>query len=122
MGKALRDLKIPVGEVLSSPTYRALETARLAQLPKPQPHEELGDGGQSMQTVAETQALWLRERTRRLPKGSNTIIVTHMPNLSLAFPDWGAVADGEAVVVGPDGKGGTQALGRIKIEDWPRFR
>src|SRR5215472_16985689 len=31
MGKALRDLKIPVGEVLSSPTYRALETARLAQ-------------------------------------------------------------------------------------------
>src|ERR1039457_3284734 len=26
MGKALRDLKIPIGEVYSSPTYRALET------------------------------------------------------------------------------------------------
>jgi hypothetical protein len=31
MGKALRDLKIPIGNVLSSPTYRALETVRLAQ-------------------------------------------------------------------------------------------
>src|SRR5499427_3466980 len=30
MGKALRDLKIPIGNVLSSPTYRALETVRLA--------------------------------------------------------------------------------------------
>src|SRR5579883_855155 len=28
MGKALRDLKIPIGEVLSSPTYRALETVK----------------------------------------------------------------------------------------------
>ena len=45
MGKALRDLKIPVGEVLSSPTYRALATARLAQLANPQSHAELGDRG-----------------------------------------------------------------------------
>ena len=27
MGKALRELKIPIGDVLSSPTYRALERA-----------------------------------------------------------------------------------------------
>lgn len=122
MGKALRDLKIPVGEVLSSPTYRALETVRLAQLPNPQPQAELGDGGQSMQGVSEAQGAWLRERAKRLPKGTNTIIVTHMPNISRAFPDWGAVADGEVVVVGPDGKGGAQPVGRIKIEEWPRLR
>ena len=36
MGTALRNLQIPVGEVLSSPTYRALETVRLGQLPNPQ--------------------------------------------------------------------------------------
>jgi hypothetical protein len=30
MGKALRDLKIPIGSVLTSPTYRAVETVRLA--------------------------------------------------------------------------------------------
>src|SRR5947207_5059147 len=40
MGRALRDLKIPVGEVLASPTYRALETVRLAQLTNPQPYAE----------------------------------------------------------------------------------
>jgi phosphohistidine phosphatase SixA len=122
MGKVLRDLKIPIGDVLSSPMYRALETVRLAQLPKPQQQEELGDGGQSMQTVTEEQGRWLRERAMRLPKGSNTIIVTHTPNLTRAFPEWGAMADGEAVVIGPDGKGGAQALGRIKMEDWPGLK
>src|SRR5579872_5288153 len=48
LGDALRRLKLPLGEVLSSPTYRALETARLAQLAaKAEP--ELGDAGHSMQ-------------------------------------------------------------------------
>jgi phosphohistidine phosphatase SixA len=122
MGKALRDLKIPVGEVLSSPTYRALETVRLAQLSNPQVHAELGDGGQSMQVVAETQGAWLRERATRLPKGTNTVIVTHMPNIARAFPDWGAVADGEIVVVGQDGKSAARPVGRIKIEEWSRLR
>ena len=43
MGKALRDLRIPIGNVLSSPTYRALETVRLAQFGAPQTFVELGD-------------------------------------------------------------------------------
>jgi phosphohistidine phosphatase SixA len=122
MGKALRDLKIPVGDVLSSPTYRALETVRLAQLANAQSHAELGDRGQSMQGVTEADGAWLRERATRLPKGTNTIIVTHMPNITRAFPDWGGVADGEVVVVGADGKGGTRAAGRIKIDEWSRLR
>jgi hypothetical protein len=45
-----------------------------------------------------------------------------MPNLARAFPDWGAVADGETVVLRPDGAGGTTVLGRIRIEDWPALR
>jgi phosphohistidine phosphatase SixA len=122
MGKALRDLRIPIGEVLSSPTYRALETARLAQLANVQQHTELGDGGQSMQSASDAQAQWFRERVSRFPKGTNTIIVTHMPNISRAFPDWGAVADGETVVVGPGEKGEPRPLGRVKIEEWPSLR
>jgi phosphohistidine phosphatase SixA len=122
MGKALRDLRIPIGEVLSSPTYRAIETTRFAQLPNVQQHVELGDGGQSMQGVADAQGKWLRERASRLPKGSNTIIVTHMPNIMQAFPDWEAVADGEVVVVGSDGKGGIRPIGRITIDEWPKLR
>jgi phosphohistidine phosphatase SixA len=122
MGRALRDLKIPIGEVLSSPTYRALETVRLAQLSNPQVHAELGDGGQSMQRMAEAHGAWLRDRAGRLPKGTNTIIVTHMPNITRAFPEWGAVAEGEVVMVGSDGKRRTRAVGRIRIEDWPGLR
>ena len=122
MGNALRDLKIPVGEVLTSPTYRALETVRLAKFANPRAYAELGDGGQSMQSVNDAQGAWLRERAMRLPKGTNTIIVTHMPNITRAFPDWGAVADGEIVIIGPDGKGAVGPTGRIKIEEWPRLR
>jgi len=121
MGNALRALKIPIGDVLSSPTYRALETVRLAQLPGPRVQPELGDGGQSMQSATEAQGMWLRARATQLPAGTNTLIVTHMPNITRAFPEWGAVADGEAVVLGPDGKGGAQPIGRIRIEDWPRL-
>ena len=43
MGRALRDLKIPVGEVLTSPIYRALETVRLAQLANPRAQTELDE-------------------------------------------------------------------------------
>ena len=42
MGKAIRDLRIPIGNVLSSPTYRALETVRLAQFGIPQTFAKLG--------------------------------------------------------------------------------
>jgi phosphohistidine phosphatase SixA len=122
MGKALRELQIPIGEVLSSPTYRALETVRLAQLAHPQPIVELGDGGRGMQVSTEAQAAWLRNRVTRFPARSNTLIVTHFPNMSRAFPQWTAgLADGEALVLGPDGKGGAVLVARVKIEEWPRL-
>lgn len=118
MGRAFHDLKVPIGDVLISPTYRALETVRLADLANPRPYAELGDGGQSMQGATDAQAVWLREHVTHLPAGTNTIIVTHMPNISRAFPAWDPVADGESVVVGAGGR----VVGRIKIEEWPRLK
>jgi phosphohistidine phosphatase SixA len=123
MGKALRDLKIPVGEVLSSPTYRALETVRIAQLGNAKTYDELGDNGRSMQGGTEAQAVWLRNHVMQFPKGTNTIIVTHFPNINGAFPDLGSgLADGEALIFGSDGKGGKKLVARVKIEDWPKMR
>jgi phosphohistidine phosphatase SixA len=122
MGKALRDLKISIGEVLSSPTYRALETTKFAQLANPQTHAELGDRGQSMQGVSEADGTWLRKRAAQTPKSGNTIMVTHMPNISRAFPQITGVADGESLIFRPDGKGGTSLIGRLKIEEWPNLR
>jgi phosphohistidine phosphatase SixA len=122
MGKALRDLKIPVGEIQTSPTYRALETVQYAQLGNPQPHAELGDRGQSMQGVSDADGAWLRDRTMQVPKTGNTIIVTHMPNLARAFPQVSGIADGEALIFHPDGKGMAPLVARVKIEEWLGLR
>jgi phosphohistidine phosphatase SixA len=121
MGKALRDLKIPIGEVFTSPTYRALETVKYAQLGTPMPVTELGDSGRSMQGGTEAQAAWLRKKVTQLPAGTNTILVTHFPNIRGAFPELTAVEDGEALVYGPAPGGGAELVGRIKIEEWPKL-
>jgi phosphohistidine phosphatase SixA len=117
-GKALRDLKIPIGEVLVSPTYRAMETVRLAKLSNPRPQPELGDNGQSMQGGTEAQAAWLKKAVTQFPPGKNTLLVTHLPNIRGAFPQvTPAPEDGEALVFGPHG-----IAARIKIEEWPKLR
>ncbi|HEY7390774.1 MAG TPA: histidine phosphatase family protein [Bryobacteraceae bacterium] len=126
MGKALRELKIPIGEILSSPAYRALETVRLTQLGQPTSVPELGDSGRSMQASTDAQAAWLRKRVEQFPAGTNTLIVTHSPNMSRAFPEFTRnLADGEALIFGPaggpDGKGGAALVARVKIEEWPKM-
>jgi phosphohistidine phosphatase SixA len=123
MGEALRRLKIPVGEVLTSPAYRARETARLARLPNPRVIAELGEGPQSMQSAVDrAQTEWLQKKVKELPRATNTLLVTHVPNVTAAFPnEVPAVLQGEALVFAPDGKGAAALVGRIKIEDWPGF-
>ena len=119
MGGALRTLGVPVGRVLSSPTFRALQTARLAGLPTPTTAPELGDGGQSMQAAGEARGAWLRARVAEPPPpGANIIIITHLPNIAAAYPQESTgLADGEAMIFHPGAGGGF--TGRIKIEDWP---
>ena len=124
MGDAFRRLRIPIGQVLSSPTYRALETVRLADLGPVRPHVELGDAGQSMTADSSgTHGAWLRDRVAQAPgAGTDTLIITHAPNISEAFPADGAdVAEGEALIFHPDGHGGASLVARVKIQDWPRL-
>jgi hypothetical protein len=76
-----------------------------------------------MQGGTEAQAYWLQNQVTQFPYGTNTFIVTHNPNITAAFPQIGSpVADGEALVFGPDGKGGATVVARIKIEEWPSMR
>ncbi|MEO8100444.1 MAG: histidine phosphatase family protein [Acidobacteriota bacterium] len=118
LGKALRALKIPLGEVVSSPTYRALETVKYAQFPKAVEAPELGDNGQSMQGGTAAQAEWLKKRVTQMPKGTNTVLITHSPNLTGAFPQLAVgVADGEAMIFGP----GTTLVARVKIDEWQKL-
>jgi phosphohistidine phosphatase SixA len=124
MGTALRELGIPIGAVLTSPTYRAVETVRLAQFGTPAEIPELGDRGRSMQSVTEEDGKWLRNRVDQQPRDTNWIFVTHLPNIRQAWPQLATdLADGDALIFGQDGmNGGSAFVTRIKIEEWPGLR
>ena len=121
MGDAFRRLKIPIGKVLSSPTYRALETVKLAQLGPPTPFAELGQSERSMSADnTGTAAAWLKAKTAEHPAaGTNTLTVTHYPNIAESFPqESDRLAEGEALILRP-GKGDRASLvGRVKIDEW----
>jgi phosphohistidine phosphatase SixA len=121
MGEAIKTLGIPIGDVLSSPTYRALQVVRLESLGQAQTFPELGEDGGNMGPVHDAAASWLRKKVSERPRsGTNTLIVTHLPNIRGAF---GAaanmLADGETLVYQPDEKGFVELVAHIKIEDWP---
>ena len=122
MGRAVKALHLPIGAVLSSPTYRARETVRLAGLGSPEIFPELGDGGQSMQAGAVAgEAGWLRGKVEQEPSaGTDSFIVTQMPNIAAAFGDSASgLTDGEAMVFKPDGHGAAALVARVKMADWP---
>jgi phosphohistidine phosphatase SixA len=119
MGAALKQLKIHMNEVLSSPTYRALETVRLLEVGKARAVDELGNEG--MKATDEARAAWLRkEVARKTQPGGNRLLITHGPNISAAFPEYSAgMGEGEALIFDPRGKAGPQLVGRVKIGEWP---
>jgi phosphohistidine phosphatase SixA len=118
MGAALKRLKIPVNEVLASPTYRALETARLLNVGKPRAVDELGN--ESMTATDATRADWLRrEVARKTAPGGNRLLITHGPNIAAAFPDDSAgMGEGEALIFDPRSSKGPVMIRRIKIGEW----
>lgn len=121
MGNALRSLNVLVGEVLVSPTFRARQTASRLGLANARPVTELGDAGQSMQGITVAQVTWLRNAVTVVPAAGNTLLLTHSPNITQAFPaDVAGVTEGEIVVFHPDGRGGAALVGRIPIAEWPR--
>ena len=124
MGDAWRRLRIPIGTILSSPTYRALETIRLGQLSSAKTYSELGDAGHSMQADPKGQrGAWIRAQISAPPAhGTNTLIVTHLPNIAEAFPEEAkGLQDGAALIFHPEGQGRATRVGKVRIEDWPRW-
>ncbi len=119
MGAAFKALHIPVGEVWSSPTYRALQTVQLADLPRPQTATEIGDGT----TTPADGAAWLQAKVTQPPQpGTDTVIITHYPNITAALGKAAdAPSDGEAIVFHPGETEPAAVVGRIKIEDWPKL-
>jgi phosphohistidine phosphatase SixA len=121
-GRQLKARAVPIGPVYASPTFRALQTARLMGFETPEAKSELGDGGASMAVSAAGQAgtAWLKAKAAEAPPiGKDALVITHGPNIVLAFGDGlKDLGDGEAAVFRPDGKGGFALAGRIKPDGW----
>ena len=66
---------------------------------------------------------WLRAQAAAPPPArTNTVIVTHFPNMMEAFAQRAAgLTDGEALVFHPDGRGAASMVARVKIDEWARM-
>lgn len=122
IGRAIKARGIPIAAVYSSPTFRAQQTVRLMGLQAVEARPELGDGGASMAATAagKSGTAWLKAKAAEAPpQGGDVLIVTHGPNIALAFGEaFKDMGDAEAAVFRPDGRGGFALAGRIKPADW----
>jgi phosphohistidine phosphatase SixA len=124
MGKAIETLGIPIGDVQSSRTFRAMQTAKYAGLRNPRPVSELTEGKQGMAADKDkARAAWLRHAVARAPRpGTNTVLITHTPNMVAAFGEEAkGIKAGETMVFHPDGNGGTSLVARVTIDKWPQL-
>ena len=122
-GEALRQIGAPVGKVYSSLFNRAYETAVLAGFSDIEKTADLTEGGLVVSPNENNRrAQALRKMVSTPPKsGTNTIIVTHKPNILDALgKDWFEVKEGEASIFRPE-NGTYQLVARVQMDEWPRL-
>jgi len=119
IGAAIKQLHIPITEILSSPTFRARETVKYASLGNPQVVADLDENPQGMTAADAPGSAWLKTKSATPQKAStNVLLVTHFPNIRGAFGDAATkVEAGEILVVHAD-KSSATIVGRIKPQDW----
>lgn len=121
IGDALRVLKIPVAQVLTSTVQRAVDTGKLLGFGDVSATGDLAESGtESSAEDNDRRAQALRKLVAaRPPAGSNVVLVSHKPNIVDAFgTGWSDVREGEASVFEPDGNGGTKLVARIQADTW----
>jgi broad specificity phosphatase PhoE len=112
LGDAFRARGVPVGEVLSSPWCRCLETGRLAfgrAEPWPALNSKFADASR-----AEAQARAVHERASRRPASGNLLLISHGTNIVA----WTGVypGQGEMVILTPGGSRGFTVAGRLMVD------
>lgn len=116
-GQALLRLRIVVAEVGVSPTFRALQTARLAGFSNVTLHEQLSNEG--MNAAGANHVAWLRQQANMPPESGNHLFITHGPNVAAAFGELAeGMEEGEALVLAPSGAQEPALVARIRISEW----
>lgn len=117
VGEAFRTLGIPVGDVLSSPFCRTLDTAKLA-FGRAEKHDSLHFAiGISPQEKTKAEGALRRMLSDPPAKGTNRIVVSHTANLKDATGIW-PKPEGVAIVFEPQSDGKFRAFARIEPDDW----
>ena len=118
MGEAIRSRGIRITEVLSSPTYRAIETAHRMGYADIRTVDELSNEG--MRAAGEAYAAWLRANVAVPPAAGNRLLITHGPNVSAAFPEHAdGMGEGDVLIFRPAPEGDPAMVARLAITDWP---
>jgi Histidine phosphatase superfamily (branch 1) len=116
IGTALRELDIPIGDVLASPFCRTMETARLMfgrAVAAP-----IVRGGPAQPESADRYAELRNLLATPVPRGTNLAIASHgNPFRAVAAGQY--LAEGEAAVIAPRGPGhGFTVVARVPKDAW----
>ena len=118
LGEAIRALRIPIGEVRSSPMCRTRDTARLAFGDVTLDRDLVSPGVIGTEAGDERRAQAMRAMVEEVPPaGENTVLVTHTGNIGAALAE-GTVAEGEVLVYGE----GAELVDRVPPERWAELR
>lgn len=120
IGKSFAKLAIPVGQVLSSPYCRCLETGKLA-FGRVTESELLTVGDfLSVPEKSERGGEVRRLLATAPPAGANTVLITHTGTLLYSF-GLDSRPEGIAHVFKRGPAGNADYMGRLVPEDWPRL-
>ena len=120
VGAAFKTLQIPIGQVYTSRIYRAVETGRLVGGKEVTTTADITEGGQVVTPIEnDRRAAAFRQLVSTPPApGTNTLIVSHKPNILDAFgKDWFDVREGEASVFRPE-SGKYVLVAKLQAAEW----
>jgi broad specificity phosphatase PhoE len=123
LGRAFKEIGVPIGKVIISQLDRAYQTAKLAGLDQAEKSADVTEGGLVVSpNENKRRALAFRALVSAAPPaGTNMVIVTHKPNIIDAFgKDWFEVKEGETTIFRP-APAGFQVVTRFQIDEWPRI-
>lgn len=123
IGAAMKKLGIPVGQVVSSQYFRAIETARLLGFGEPQPTADVSEGGQVVTPIENNRrTAALRKLAATAVPGTNVMVVSHKPNIMDAFgKDWFDIREAEISIFKPDGAGSYRPVARVQADEWAKL-
>ncbi len=121
VGRAIRQARIPLGEIFVSPLCRAKESAQAAFGKDFQVHEQL----MYTANLTSEQKKPILATTRKLlsepvPAGVNRVIVAHAPNMA-DLMGFFVKPEGTVVVIRPRGNGEFEYVASIHPRLWPEL-